>query len=303
MKHFKTVSELVNVLQARGMHIADTNMAEQHLSRISYYRLSGYWYPMRRRTPDKRMPLDDFIDEASFDLVLDLYRFDERLRRAVFTELDRLELAVRAMLGHELGAIDPLIYLKPEKLGARAAQRDKQGRVVYSVWISRFERELAKSKEDFVHHHRAKYGGQLPVWAAVEIMDWGMASHLFGMAPNRARAAIAAGCGLNAAQLESWLKSLNILRNLAAHHARMYNRTFDIKPKLNNHPTMQAVRSVVNRLFGQLTMVQYLNRELGLSEGSRLPRLLNTYPHNDVVPLSRTGAPANWETLELWNVN
>ncbi|KKO79875.1 hypothetical protein WU87_07130 [Corynebacterium minutissimum] len=61
-----------------------------------------------------------------------------------------------------------------------------------------------------------------------------MLSYLYGMSPNIVRKRIAEPCGLTGPQLESWLKSLNILRNYAAHHARMFNRVYDIKPKLNN---------------------------------------------------------------------
>ncbi|WP_240322586.1 Abi family protein [Austwickia chelonae] len=39
--------------------------------------------------------------------------------------------------------------------------------------MRRYENELRQSREDFVHHHRQKYGGRLPVWAATELMDWG----------------------------------------------------------------------------------------------------------------------------------
>ncbi|WP_267911299.1 Abi family protein [Corynebacterium macginleyi] len=50
---------------------------------------------------------------------------------------------------------------------------------------------MKASKEDFVSHHKSKYGGTLPIWAAVEIMDWGMLSYLYGMSPNIVRKRIA----------------------------------------------------------------------------------------------------------------
>ena len=91
--------------------------------RMNYYRLSGYWYPMRRFSQGDGTAQDEFVDGASFDLVVALYRFDEQLRHSVFIELDRVELAIRTKLGHELGRLDPLIYLDPQRLNARARQR------------------------------------------------------------------------------------------------------------------------------------------------------------------------------------
>ena len=90
------------------------------------------------------------------------------------------------------------------------------------------------------------------------------------------------------------------MRNYVAHHARIFNRVFDIKPKLSNDERLQAVAGVSNRSFGQLSLIQYLHRQLGLSPANRLPQLLDMFPHNDVVPLSRTGAPDGWQKLAVW---
>lgn len=282
------------------MTITDQAHAEHLLSQLNYYRLSGYWHPMRRFTAGQA--LDEFVEGASFDLVVSLYKFDERLRHTVFIELDRIEMAVRTMLGHELGRIDPLIHLNPKQLGARARQLRKDGRRAHEIWLTKYKSTVNNSKEDFVGHHKNKYGGAMPIWAAVEVMDWGMLSHLYGMSPNPARRRIADECALSAPQLESWLKSMNILRNLAAHHARMFNRVYDIKPKLNDDPRLLAVAEHMNRAFGQLSLIQYLHRQLGLSPADKLPRLLDAYPHHALVPLSRTGAPAGWRDLALWSI-
>ncbi len=303
-KQFKTHAEQVELLRMRGMRVDDQDRAEHLLARLNYYRLSGYWYPMRRFTPGAGVARDDFIGGASFDLVVALYEFDERLRHIVFIELDRVEMAVRAMLGYELGRIDPLVYLDATRLGALARQRRRNGRTVHDVWLGKYKAALASSKEDFVAHHKAKYGGEMPIWAAAEIMDWGMLSYLYGMSPNIVRNRIAGQCELTAPQLESWLKSLNIVRNYAAHHARMFNRVYDIKPKLNNDERLVPVAREMNRAFGQLTLIQYLHRQLNLSLADRLPDLLDTYPDNEIVPLSRTGAPEGWQDLALpkWNL-
>ena len=148
------------------MCVDDQVRAEHLLARLNYYRLSGYWYPMRRFTLDTGIAKDKFVDGASFDLVVALYEFDERLRHCVFIELDRVEMAVRAMLGYELGRIDPLVYLDATCLGARARQQRQDGRSVHDVWLSKYESALKSSKEDFVTHHKSNYRGAMPIWAA-----------------------------------------------------------------------------------------------------------------------------------------
>ncbi|WP_255315629.1 Abi family protein [Trueperella pecoris] len=253
-KQFKTYPEQVDLLISRGMSVTDQARAEHLLAQLNYYRLSGYWHPMRHFTAGQAQ--NEFVIGASFDLVIALYEFDEHLRHTVFTELDRIEMAVRTMLGHELGRLDPMIHLDLGQLGARARQHRKDGRTVHEIWLTKYESAVKNSKEDFVAHHHRKYGGALPIWAAVEVMDWGMLSYLYGMSPTPARNRIADRCALSAPQLESWLKSMNILRNLAAHHARMFNRVYDIKPKLNDDPRLFAVAGQMNRAFGQLSLIQ-----------------------------------------------
>lgn len=262
VKQFKTYGEQVELLRQRGMRVNDPEHAETLLARLNYYRLSGYWYPMHRFSQGDGTARDEFVD----------------------------------------GRLDPLIYLDPQRLSARARQRNKDGRSVHEVWLRKYQSALKASKEDFVAHHKSKYGGTLPIWAAVEIMDWGMLSYLYGMSPNIVRKRIAQPCDLTGPQLESWLKSLNILRNYAAHHARMFNRVYDIKPKLNNDVRLAPVAEGINRVFGQLSLIQYLHRQLDLSPADRLPKLFDTYPHNPIVPFSRIGAPDNWRELPLWRI-
>ena len=136
-----------------------------------------------------------------------------------------IELAIRSLLGYHLGALDPLIHLDASKLSATASNPSKRtkGATEHDDWVRKYRQALRSSREDFVEHHRSQYDGVLPVWVAVEVMDWGMLSHLYRFTPNPARNRIARECNMSGPQLESWLKSLNILRNYSAHHARLWS--------------------------------------------------------------------------------
>ncbi|WJY64243.1 Abi-like protein [Corynebacterium atrinae] len=283
------------------MTVDDREGAINQLRQVSYYRLSGYWHPMRHFDPESRQHLDSFTQGASFELLSKLYFFDETLRHAILGELGKVELAVRAQLGHELGRIHPFIHLDATQLGAHARQiRPGRKATNYHIWRQRYDKAIASSREEFVWHHKNNYAEKLPIWAAVETMDWEMLSHLFSMAPNKARNPIARACELRAPQLESWLKCLNVLRNHSAHHARVFNRVFDIKPRLNDDIRLEAVKGRENRVFTQLTLIQYLHRELDLSPATALPAVLKRFPKNDLVSFDRTGAPENWHLEDLW---
>ncbi|WP_040348024.1 Abi family protein [Brevibacterium mcbrellneri] len=304
-KIFKSHGQQIDILRSRGMKFEDEVEARRTLEHVSYYRLSGYWYPYREMSPNRRQRLDTFVNGTSFEEVFALYEFDERLRAGVFTCLIPIELALRSALGHELGRIDPLIHLKPDLLGPVARNKKPSAKPsrTYTEWRGIFDKELSRSREDFVAHHKKKYSGQLPIWAAVEIIDWGALSYLYQLAPIDARDTIASQIRLSASQFGSWLRTLNIVRNYSAHHNRMFNRVYTLKPKLpakHDVPELAPVANAINRSFGQLTLIQYLLAELGIGDRTTLPTVLTTYPQTKILPLSHMGVPTDWATLPLW---
>lgn len=299
-KRFESYSSQVKILQSRGMEIADPEAAVTQLRNISYYRLSGYWYPFRKGSTDGKRS-NAFVPGTTFDAVLALYQFDARLRAAVLTSLEPIELALRARLGHRLGEIGPLIYLDPMKMGPQARNR-QQPSERYQRWLAKYHDALEHSREDFVEHHRDEYGGVLPVCAAVEVLDWGSTTHLFGLSPAPVRDSIAAEVGLTGPQLESWMKALNIVRNVAAHNGRLYNRDFALTPRLprEGDPALVDLSAAMNRSFGQLSLIQYLLHELGVGNPALLRAALRSYPDVPRVPTSSMGLLDGWEQNALW---
>ncbi|MED6045674.1 MULTISPECIES: Abi family protein [Rothia] len=296
VKAYKTYAEQVEILAGRGMDMGDRDAAAETLRRVNYYRLSGYWYPFRRQAPSGRC--DDFLVGSRFSDVVALYDFDMNLRAATLAALAPIELTIRALLGHELGRIDPCAHLEPSKLGPTARQGDR-----YPTWLRRYKKELRRSREDFVAHHHAKYGGVLPVWVATELMDWGSLTYLYGFSPRNVQEAVAGACELRAPQLASWLKALNLVRNICAHHGRLFNRVHTITPKLpqaGRHPDLDMDSQEWNRTFAQLTLVQFLLDRLGLGRGRILPAVVKTFPTVAIVPLSHMGVPDGWEEIRLW---
>ena len=67
VKQFKTYGEQVELLRQRGMRVNHPQHAETLLARLNYYRLSGYWYPMRRFSQGDGTARDEFVEGASFD--------------------------------------------------------------------------------------------------------------------------------------------------------------------------------------------------------------------------------------------
>lgn len=160
VKSFQSYSDQVTILQSRGMRICDVSKAADKLEQIDYYRLSGYWYPFRKKISSRERS-DDFYEGTSFKQILSLYEFDERLRTVTFDAIAKVELMLRAMLGYALGQVDECAHLKPHLLNSRAQSRDTRdankkhsASDSYQRWVNSYAREVNRSKEDFVTHHR-----------------------------------------------------------------------------------------------------------------------------------------------------
>ena len=296
-KQFLSFKQQAKLLSSRGMDVGELESAAEELRLVNYYRLSGYWYSFHKFGPAQSDPRQsDFFSGTTLRDVMKLYQFDASLRAATFAALAPIELSIRALVGHELGEVDECAHLKPSALSSRA-----QG-PAYADWLQRYQREVDESREDFVEHHRTKYGGVLPVWAAVEVLDWGGLTRLYGFSPRNVQNRVANAYGLSAPQLESWLKSLNVVRNVCAHHGRLFNRVFALMPKLpavGRYPELDEA-GPFTRTFGQLSLIQFMLREQG-TRATMLPAVLRSFPAVRAVPLSHLGAPGDWSDLPLWS--
>lgn len=137
------------------MHIEDDAEAAQWLGAIGYYRLSGGWYPFRRSGPGHSR-MDDFVSGCSFPRSIRLYEFDRHLKSLIHSGIERVEVAMRSLIGHTLGRHDPLAHQDPMQFRPNFA---------HANWMATPHLRVGRSRgrDQFVDHHDLKYGGQLPI--------------------------------------------------------------------------------------------------------------------------------------------
>ncbi|MGL4176689.1 MAG: Abi family protein [Dermatophilaceae bacterium] len=312
-----TLSEQMDLLSSRNLHIPDRQRAERWLRDVGYYRLSAYWYPYRVSRLGQPGRRDHVIDGTTFDQVVGLYEFDRRLKLLVFEAVERVEIAVRSRVGHVLGRHDPYAHLNRASLDGRFTQGDPSR---YDIWLKRVLSEQRRSREDFVEHFRTKYNDRLPVWVVTEILDFGALSVLYGGMQRADRDEIAAGLGLLDRQgrgdgrvLVNWMRVLNYVRNVCAHHSRLWNRNLadQIAPRgLSAIDQVAHLASsepaVLARVFSVLCVISYLLGQTSTTGNhwtSDVDKLISEY----LVPTGRDraemGFPAGWRDLPLWSTD
>ena len=228
LKPWRDFSDLVRLLQNRGMNVPDAARAEKYLSRIGYYRLSGYFHVFRKWDDSQHRLLDDFSEESDFETVLSLYLFDKKLRFSALDALERIETAIKVDIVHLLGERDPMAHTNPDCLHGNFTKRQnkKSGKTGHEEWLERFEklvRQAEKRNLPLLKHNMEKYGC-LPIWAASCLWDFGAMTWLYGGLKHDDKNKIARKYGaVNGDIFTQWLNSLNEIRNIAAHHDRLWN--------------------------------------------------------------------------------
>lgn len=296
------------------MQVDDPAAALDYLERLGYYRLSGYWYPLRAIDPaasaaqGKAVRLDTFTPGSRFEDVVRLYVFDKKLRLLALDALERIEMAVRVDVAHLLGQRDPQAHQNPACLHGNftkkvIAKGPDAGRTQHQVWLGKYQAALHRArKEPFVVHHQEQYGA-LPIWTAIEIWDFGLLSKLFAGMQHADQQTIGNLYGAPSGRaFAQWLRSLNFIRNVSAHHSRLWNiNVLELSPIPSGWPP--ALNSA--RPFFYFCLMQQLLRVIcpKSSWGQRFKTLLaDDFPvaANQTIALSELGTFADWGGWTLW---
>jgi abortive infection bacteriophage resistance protein len=273
--------------------VADRKELITRLKAVNYYRLSGYLYTYRNSD-------DTYREGTTLDEVWHRYTFDRRLRMLLLDGIERIEVAVRTRLAyifsHEYG---PFGYVDSKNL-PNFPKDD------YEEWREILAREFRRSREIFAKHFKDKYGDtheDLPLWMAIELMPFGAALRMYGGVDLQIQRKVAAAFGYPEPVFRSWLKALNSVRNICAHHQRLWNRTLGIKPfipRKNKYPNWHHPASVENdKVYSIITIIKCLISKIdsGSSWSRRMVDLMDEYPG---IPVRWMGFPDGWRDSPLW---
>ena len=312
IKFHLSIADQVNLLKSRGMAMADEELAASILKRIGYYRLSGYFYPLRKTQP-YGMPgrLSDFQDGTDIETVAQLYEFDRQLRLLVLDAVERIEVAVRSDVAHRLGQRHRMAHEVHGQLDTKfCTVQLPNGKTGYEEWAERLAIVLRKArKEDYVKHHSINYGGKMPIWVVTEAWDFGLLSKFFAGMRYKDQVQIASIYGLpDAKYMISWLRAINFARNVSAHHSRLWNRNVPDTPSFAPVQPHHRLHHLVadtharTRIYGTLCVLRAMLFVISPATDwpARLKQLCLTFPKTPLLSISQAGFPAGWEDMPLW---
>lgn len=292
------VSEQISLLKARGIQIADEARAARVLNHINYYRLRAYWLPFEALNDHKPVDVEHaFKPGTDFDAVVELYVFDRKLRILLLEAIERVEIALRTHWAQMLA----------DRYGAHAYLNKAVFSNLHSYdnCLASLDEELSRSKETFVQHYRDKYSdpNRPPIWAVCELLTLGQLSKWLGNIKMRAdRQAIAHRLHLDEVVVCAFAHHLTHVRNLCAHHSRVWNRKLTLTMTLPRRPAELATqfnptqdRRIYNTLIMLVWCIQTMSPETTWPD--RLKTLLHSRSEAD---LKAMGAPMDWKMRAPW---
>lgn len=295
-KHYTGHADLIEVLESRGLTVPDRQTAINWLRKVGYYRLTGYGLHFRIRESNGILT-DHFQSGTRFDHLTDLYEFDRHLRLLVLDAIERIEVAFRERFNDAMAErYGPHWFMDPVRFKDKLDSRSGEPVFNHSEFLTKAYEEARRNKESLpIRHYFTNYGDPPlpPCWMLADALSLGTWSKAFGMLADRAdQKAVAGFFRSSPPELTSWIHALTNLRNTCAHHSRLWDRRFVIRPSKKGN-LREAIESN-DALFAQLATVIYClwSIESGSQWLERLSNLLDAHPSVTLEPM---GFPTDWK--------
>lgn len=300
----RTIEEQIKLLRSRGMQFSNEENAKQCLAHISYFRLKYYWTDMRDEETEH-----DFKEGALFDNVIARYNFDRSLRLILFDAIEIIEVALRAkIINHLSQAKDSGLWYLDASLFERSDY--------YEEFVLDLKYEFDRSTEPFAKEYIAGHsnwdwesmdGDNPDAWMILESATFGTLSKMYKNLKSQLpeRAAIANDFGLySAKELSSWLEAISVLRNIIAHHSRLWNRSL---AKQVTNPKGHRDKWLQNQLtdnqkkkpYGVITAMLYLCNAV-YPDNQIKEKLLALIDSSTSIPYYKYGFTGDWRKEPIW---
>lgn len=266
-----TFEEQIKLLKDRGLCFENEDYALNFFRNVNYYHLEGYWFSFYDRTKEDHQ----FYPNISFSQIAQVFEFDNDLRTLVFDAISRIEISFRTRFIYELAM----------EFGAFPFKKENFEFKTESAWGRSYQKlldDLEHSKEDYIKHYKETYKEELPpIWIMGELMTFGELSTWYDnyfKSPIRKR--ISLFYGLQPDVLTSWLRVFSLIRNICAHHGRLWNKPLPFEIMIPKKLSIPSYRDLFvpkesenmnsKRIFNPLLAMQYMLDVIHLDEPKTL---------------------------------
>lgn len=286
------------------MSFPDMGAATDLLSRVSYSRLKYYWRDLIDEEID-----GDFQEGSSFQTIIDRYNFDHKFRVVLFDAIETIEVALRAKIINHMSkaAGNGLWYLDSTLFEDEQRHMD---------FVLDLKYEFERSTEPFAKNYLAEHddwdsetmeGDNPDAWLIIEVASFGTLSKMYKNLKSQLpqRSAIANDFGLYSAKdFSNWIEVISLMRNIVAHHSRLWNRSLSKKisdPKGKRFLWLNCALTEIQKKkpYAVACVIAYLCKSVNDQHRftTAVRNLCKDYPE---IPLNKYGFPVRWDAEPIW---
>lgn len=222
-----SVDEIIDLLQKRGLYISDISHAKHYLTHIWYFRLT--WYCKFFQNED-----NIFATNTSFEDIINLYVFDHHLRMFVFEAIKKIELSCKSIMNIVLCKNhDVFWYTKPNIFELK---KDKNWNNITEKTLTIINDKKEKSASMYIKAYNEKYVDEknLPSRMLFEELTLWETINIYKLLNKSDSQEISSYYNVYHLDMWIWLQIIWTIRNIVAHHWRLWNRSYIIKPRVND---------------------------------------------------------------------
>ena len=163
----------------------------------------------------------------------------------------------------------------------------------HAKFLTNLERSLKENERElFVKHHHTKYQSNFPIWVAVEVLSFSTLSMMFKNLHNQDKQTISKEhYSMDFKYIESWLYTLTMIRNICAHHGRLYGKTLTIRPQVFANVKKELSNERIFIVFFIISKLLTSNERNVFVD--KLTHLLDTYAA--FIDYKQLGIPQEWK--------
>lgn len=188
----------------------DKENAKDILSRIGYFPLmEGYKHLFRKQNSNI------YKTETTFDEIVNLYYFDEKLRELFLRYLLRIERHLRTLISYYF--VECYGISQDEYLNVNNYNKARKYKNVINKLVVILEKTTNTTDYNYINYYRDAYGN-LPLWVTTNVLTFGSLSKMFTVLPQSIKSRICKHFNnINQNQMDSFLSVLTKYRNVCAH--------------------------------------------------------------------------------------
>lgn len=320
-KPAKSADFLLKLIIERGVKVEEHDELEikNYIRSIGYFRLSGYFGPFQSKK-------DIFKSETTFSDIIRLYTFDRELKLLFFDVIETIEIELRARITDIMSLAhgefwynrEDLFKEKTEKINICYCEiecgnsilktKEKEERI-YKILLKDINDCIKQSENsEFMKAFIEKYGNETPVpsWMMMECISFGKLSRLFWLIKEKQeKNKIAQYFGaINSDFLESWMHGISVLRNICAHHSRLWNKKIGKDIKIPTRSSKKFILTVdqdkLRKLYGISSCILHILTNINHEKSCTFKKNFIELSKEYKIDKKAMGFPDNWKDDEIW---